>query len=355
MSEQLIPIQWKDDALVLLDQTTLPNEVRYDSYKTIESVWDAIVTMKVRGAPAIGVSAAYGLYLGVMDAPEDSFETFFSYLKEKSDYLATSRPTAVNLFWALERMEEKAKSLSSSLVVEIKEALLQEAIAIHKEDEEINRMIGENLLTLLSNGMGILTHCNAGALATTKYGTATSPMYLAKEKGWDIKVYANETRPRLQGSTLTALELQRAGIDVTVITDNMAAMVMSQGKVQAVIVGCDRVAANGDVANKIGTMGVAILAKNFGIPFYVAAPTPTIDLRTPTGKQIPIEEREEEEVTNRFGVYTAPKGVKVYNPAFDVTPNEFVTAIVTEKGIVEAPYEENLQKLFKGAPDAITK
>lgn len=355
MSEQLIPIQWKDDALVLLDQTTLPNEVRYDSYKTIESVWDAIVTMKVRGAPAIGVSAAYGLYLGVKDASEATFETFFSYLKEKSDYLATSRPTAVNLFWALERMEKKAKSVSSSPVAEIKKALLEEAIAIHKEDEEINRMIGENLLTLLSDGMGILTHCNAGALATTKYGTATAPMYLAKEKGWDIKVYADETRPRLQGSTLTALELQRAGIDVTVITDNMAAMVMSQGKVQAVIVGCDRVAANGDVANKIGTMGVAILAKNFGIPFYVAAPTPTIDLRTPTGKEIPIEEREEEEVTNRFGVYTAPKGVKVYNPAFDVTPNEFVTAIVTEKGIVEAPYEENLQKLFKGAPDAITK
>lgn len=352
MLEQLIPIQWKDDALVLLDQTTLPNEVRYDSYKTIESVWDAIVTMKVRGAPAIGVSAAYGLYLGVKDAPD---ETFFSYLKEKSDYLATSRPTAVNLFWALERMEEKAKSMAESGVAEIKEALLQEAIAIHKEDEEINRMIGENLLTLLSDGMGILTHCNAGALATTKYGTATSPMYLAKEKGWNIKVYADETRPRLQGSTLTALELQRAGIDVTVITDNMAAMVMSQGKVQAVIVGCDRVAANGDVANKIGTMGVAILAENFGIPFYVAAPTPTIDLRTPTGKEIPIEEREEEEVTNRFGVYTAPKGVKVYNPAFDVTPNEFVTAIVTEKGIVEAPYEENLQKLFKGAPDVITK
>jgi methylthioribose-1-phosphate isomerase len=355
MTEQLIPIQWKDDALVLLDQTTLPNDVRYDSYTTIESVWDAIVTMKVRGAPAIGVSAAYGLYLGVKDAPEDSLKTFFDYLKEKSEYLATSRPTAVNLFWALERMEEKAKSIAECEVAAIKEALLQEAIAIHKEDEEINRMIGENLLTLLSDGMGILTHCNAGALATTKYGTATSPMYLAKEKGWDLKVYADETRPRLQGSTLTALELQRAGIDVTVITDNMAAMVMSQGKVQAVIVGCDRVAANGDVANKIGTMGVAILAKNFDIPFYVAAPIPTIDLRTPTGKEIPIEERDEEEVTNRFGVYTAPKGVKVYNPAFDVTPNEFVSAIVTEKGIVEAPFEENLQKLFKGAPDVITK
>ncbi|WNB92658.1 S-methyl-5-thioribose-1-phosphate isomerase [Bacillus sp. NEB1478] len=354
MTEQLIPIQWKDGELILLDQTTLPNEIRYDSYQTIESVWDAIVTMKVRGAPAIGVSAAYGLYLGVKNAPENSCDEFFAILKEKSDYLATSRPTAVNLFWALERMEEKANSLAHLKVSEIKNELLQEAIAIHKEDEEINRMIGEHLLTLLSDGMGILTHCNAGALATTKYGTATSPMYLAKEKGWDIKVYADETRPRLQGSTLTALELQRAGIDVTVITDNMAAMVMSQGKIQAVIVGCDRVAANGDAANKIGTMGVAILAKNFDIPFYVAAPTPTIDLRTPTGKEIPIEERGEEEVTNRFGVYTAPKGVKVYNPAFDVTPNEFITAIVTEKGIVQAPYEENLQKLFKGAPDAIT-
>ncbi|MDR7073216.1 S-methyl-5-thioribose-1-phosphate isomerase [Fictibacillus barbaricus] len=355
MTDQLIPIQWKDGELVLLDQTTLPNEIRYDSYQTIERVWDAIVTMKVRGAPAIGVSAAYGLYLGVKDAPENYYDKFFEILKEKSDYLATSRPTAVNLFWALERMEKKAKSLAHLEVSEIKTELLQEAIAIHQEDEEINRLIGENLLTLLSDGMGILTHCNAGALATTKYGTATSPMYLAKEKGWDIKVYADETRPRLQGSTLTALELHRAGIDVTVITDNMAAMVMSQGKIQAVIVGCDRVAANGDVANKIGTMGVAILAKNFNIPFYVAAPTPTIDLRTPTGKEIPIEERGEEEVTNRFGVPTAPKGVKVYNPAFDVTPNEFITAIVTEQGIVQAPYEENLQKLLKGAPDAITK
>jgi methylthioribose-1-phosphate isomerase len=346
MSEQLLPIQWENDQLVLLDQTTLPNEVKYEAFSTIEGVWDAIVTMKVRGAPAIGVSAAYGLYLGVKDAPEHSFDEFSTYLKTKSDYLAKSRPTAVNLFWALERMEDKAKELVGTEIAEIKKELLKEAVAIHKEDEEINRMIGEHLLTLLSDGMGILTHCNAGALATTKYGTATSPMYLAKEKGWDFKVYADETRPRLQGSTLTALELQRAGIDVTVITDNMAAMVMSQGKVQAVIVGCDRVAANGDVANKIGTMGVAILAKNFGIPFYVAVPTPTIDLRTPTGKEIPIEEREEGEVTNRFGVYTAPQGVKVYNPAFDVTPNEFITAIVTEKGIVHAPFEKNLQELF---------
>ncbi|MDF2606887.1 MAG: putative translation initiation factor, aIF-2BI family [Bacillales bacterium] len=343
----LLPIQWKNDKLVLLDQTVLPNEIIYEEFETIESVWDAIVVMKVRGAPAIGVSAAYGLYLGIRELEcNDSIE-FYKQVKEKAAYLATSRPTAVNLFWALERMENKAEQLVDLPVALMKDSLLEEAKLIHREDEEINRMIGENLLTLLKDGVGILTHCNAGALATTKYGTATAPMYLAKEKGWNFKVYSDETRPRLQGSTLTALELHLAGIDVTVITDNMAAMVMSQGKVDAVIVGTDRVAANGDVANKIGTLGVSILAKYYNIPFYVATPTPTIDLRTATGKEIPIEERETTEVTSRFGLETAPKGVKVYNPAFDVTPNENVTAIITEKGIVYPPFDVNLKKLFE--------
>lgn len=345
MSEALQAIEWKNDALVLLDQTTLPNEIRYDENTTIEHVWDSIVVMKVRGAPAIGVAAAYGMYLGVREF-EGSHEDFMNSLKDKRDYLAGSRPTAVNLFWAINRMVKKAEEATTTDVQELKDLLLEEAKLIHKEDEEINRMIGENLLTLLEDGQGFLTHCNAGALATTKYGTATSPFYLAKERGWDFKVYADETRPRLQGSTLTALELQQAGIDVTVITDNMAAMVMSQGKVQAAIVGCDRVAANGDTANKIGTMGVAILAKHFNIPFYIAAPTPTIDLATPTGAEIPIEERDTEEVTNRFGQLSAPKDVNVYNPAFDVTPADLITAIVTEKGIVYAPFEENLKKLF---------
>ncbi|MGF9966382.1 S-methyl-5-thioribose-1-phosphate isomerase [Bacillus rhizoplanae] len=347
MSEQLIPIQWKNEALVLLDQTLLPNEVVYESFTTAESVWDAIQVMKVRGAPAIGVSAAYGVYLGVKEVPEDSMELFINEVEKVCAYLATSRPTAVNLFWALERIENVAKENVHLSIIDLKNRLLEEAKKIHKEDEEINRQIGEHALTLFQDGMGVLTHCNAGALATTKYGTATAPMYLAKEKGWDLKIYSDETRPRLQGSTLTALELQRAGIDVTVITDNMAAMVMSQGKIDAVIVGCDRVAANGDVANKIGTLGVSILAKYYNIPFYVAAPTPTIDLKTPTGKGIPIEERDASEVINRFGQYSAPQNSKVYNPAFDVTPHENVTAIITEKGIVRPPFAENLKKLFQ--------
>ncbi len=344
---QIKTIEWKDEQLVLIDQTLLPNEVVYEAFKTVEGVWDAIRVMKVRGAPAIGVTAGYGLYLGIKDAPEGSFEEFYKVLKKKSDYLATSRPTAVNLFWALERMENKAKESEGLPVAQIKAVLREEAINIHKEDEEINRNIGENLLTLLKDEMGILTHCNAGALATTKYGTATSPMYLGKERGWNLKVYSDETRPRLQGSTLTAFELHQAGIDVTVITDNMAAMVMSQGKIDAVIVGCDRVASNGDTANKIGTLGVSILAKHYGIPVYIAAPTPTIDLKTPTGKEIPIEERDPIEITNRFGVPTAPEGVKTYNPAFDVTPHELITAIVTEKGIVYQPFKENIKKLFE--------
>ena len=346
MTEQLISIKWEDDKLILLDQTLLPNEVVYESFTTAEGVWDAIQEMKVRGAPAIGVTAAYGLYLGVRDEQEESSELFCEKVKEVSTYLATSRPTAVNLFWALERMERTANQSSHLAVTDMKSLLLSEAKQIHLEDEEINRQIGEHAIELFHDGMGVLTHCNAGALATTKYGTATAPMYLAKEKGWDMKVYSDETRPRLQGSTLTALELQQAGIDVTVITDNMAAMVMSQGKIDAVIVGCDRVAANGDVANKIGTLGVSILAKYYNIPFYVAAPTPTIDLETSTGEGIPIEERDSAEVINRFGQYSAPKDINVYNPAFDVTPNENVTAIITEKGIVRAPYSENLKKLF---------
>jgi methylthioribose-1-phosphate isomerase len=341
--EAIKTIQWANEKLVLIDQTLLPNQIVYEEFATAESVWDAIKVMKVRGAPAIGVSAAYGLYLGVKDAVENSFEDFYEVLQAKSDYLATSRPTAVNLVWALERLMNKASENSNLSVAKIKEILRAEAILIHKEDEEINRKIGENLLTLLKDRMGILTHCNAGALATTKYGTATAPMYLAKERGWNLKIYADETRPRLQGSTLTAFELQQAGIDVTVITDSMAAVVMSQGKIDAVIVGCDRVAANGDTANKIGTLGVSILAKYYKIPFYVATPTPTIDLRTQTGKDIPIEERDSSEITHRFGVATAPQDVKTYNPSFDVTPHENITAIVTEKGIHYPPYEQSLK------------
>lgn len=342
----ILPIQWKDEKLILLDQTLLPNQIVYEAFDTIESVWEAIRVMKVRGAPAIGVSAAYGLYLGIKDAPERDFSTFYQMLKSKADYLASARPTAVNLFWAIDRLKQKAVDNQQLPTPEIKALLREEAELIHKEDQEINRKIGENLLTVLHDRMGILTHCNAGALATTQYGTATAPMYLAKEKGWNLKIFASETRPRLQGSMLTAFELQQAGIDVTLITDNMAAVVMAQGKIDAVIVGCDRVAANGDTANKIGTLGLSILAKHYGIPFYVAAPTPTIDLNTPTGDEIPIEERESTEVTHRFGIPTAPEQVQVFNPSFDVTPHGNITAIVTEKGIVTPSYEENITNVM---------
>ena len=348
MSE-LFAIKWEDteDKLVLLDQTKLPNSIEYIKYDTVEGVYDAIKTMVVRGAPAIGVTAGYGLYFSIKGAPETSFSDFYEYVKNKADYLNSSRPTAVNLSWALKRMMVKIDSMKAQKVSDIKKALREEAIKIHHEDEQICRAIGENLITLLKDNMGILTHCNAGQLATSKYGTATAPMYLAKEKGWHLKIYSDETRPRLQGSTLTALELQMAGIDVTAITDNMAAVVMQQHKIDAVIVGCDRIAANGDTANKIGTFGVSILAEYFNIPMYIAAPTPSIDLSTPTGADIPIEERDPKEVTCRFGVWTAPKDVKVYNPSFDVTPHENITAIVTEKGIVYPPFKENLQKILK--------
>lgn len=340
-------IEWKNKKLILIDQTLLPNEVKYVKIDDVEGVFDAIRNMKVRGAPAIGVTAAYGAVIAANLSPKDSFEIFFSSYKKSLDYLATSRPTAVNLFWAIKRIEDKAVLLKNMSIEIILSELEKEAVLIHKEDEQINRKLGENLLSLLKDGDGVLTHCNAGELATSKYGTALSPFYLAKEKGIDIKVYADETRPRLQGSRLTAFELNEAGIDVTLICDNMAALVMAQGKIDAIIVGCDRIAANGDTANKIGTFSVSILAKYFDIPMYIAAPTPTIDLDCPTGDKIPIEERDSKEITCRFGVWTAPKDIKTYNPAFDVTPYQNITAIVTEKGIVYPPFKENLENLLK--------
>ena len=348
MEEDLLSIKWdeKKDELILLDQTKLPNEIEYINYNSVEGVYASIKNMIVRGAPAIGVTAGYGMYFAAKKATENSFEDFYLEIKKGGNYLNSSRPTAVNLSWAVNRMLKKAKESKGMSIKDIKIALRNEAKTIHEEDIEICKAIGENLLTLLKDGMGILTHCNAGQLATSKYGTATAPMYLAKKKGWNLKVYSDETRPRLQGSTLTALELNMAGIDVTTITDNMAAVVMAEGKINAVIVGCDRIAANGDTANKIGTYGVSILAKYFNIPMYIAAPTPSIDLNTATGKDIPIEERDPKEVTCRFGVWTAPKDVKVYNPSFDVTENKNITAIVTEKGIVYPPFEENLYKLL---------
>ncbi len=345
--EKVQAVKYENDKLIILDQTKLPMETLFKNLETVEEVWDAIFHLKVRGAPAIGIAAAYGLYLSIREVNIEDFDEFWQQLKKHSDYLASSRPTAVNLFWALRRMETKAMDCKDKSISEIKTILLLEAHAIRAEDEKMCRAIGENALKLFHDGMTVLTHCNAGGLATSQYGTALAPLYLAKDRGWNIKVYADETRPLLQGARLTTWELSRADIDVTLICDNMAAMVMKKGIIDAVIVGCDRVAANGDTANKIGTYGLAVLAKAHNIPFYIAGPTSTIDLDTLTGEDIPIEERHEKEITCAFGTRTAPEGIKVYNPAFDVTPSELITAIITEKGIVKAPYTEKLKKLFE--------
>jgi methylthioribose-1-phosphate isomerase len=346
MSKALTSVQWADNSLKLLDQTKLPNEIVYLQLQTIEEAWNAIKLLQVRGAPAIGMTAAYGLYLGLRDSKELSRSSFDQEAKEKAAYLANSRPTAVNLVWALDRLNKKLASNSDLSVVEAKQALLDEALLIQQEDEQVCRKIGEYALNLFQDEMGILTHCNAGSLATARYGTATSPFYLAKEKGWNLKIFADETRPVLQGARLTALELQQAGIDVTLICDSMAGMVMQKGLIQAVIVGTDRVTANGDVVNKIGTYGVAVLAKAHGIPFYVAAPLSSIDLSTATGQEVPIEERDGKEITDGFGSKTAPHEISTFNPAFDMTPHELVTAIITEKGIVQGDYQAELKRLF---------
>ncbi|RKP54163.1 S-methyl-5-thioribose-1-phosphate isomerase [Cohnella endophytica] len=346
-SEVLQSLRWENDALSLLDQRLLPEETIYLRLSTPREVWEAIRELKVRGAPAIGIAAAYGVVLGAREH-SGTQDSWLPEVIRHAEYLATSRPTAVNLFWALDRMKAKAKTLSDTgtPTSEAVQALLDEARLIQAEDESTNRLIGEHALALFEDGMGVLTHCNAGGLATAKYGTALAPFYLALEQGIHLKVFADETRPVLQGARLTAFELQQAGVDVTLICDNMAGHVMSKGWIQAVIVGTDRVAANGDVANKIGTYSVAVLAKAHNIPFYVACPLSTIDLSTPTGADIPIEERHSDEVTFGFGKRTAPQGVAVYNPAFDITPNELVTAIITEKGIIRAPYNDNLKQLF---------
>ena len=348
MAVHIQSVSWLGESARLLDQTKLPLEIVYDEIVDIEQMWHAIKVLKVRGAPAIGIAAAYGLYLGAKTIPTEDPAEFLIALQKHREYLATSRPTAVNLFWALDRMMATAERLVASepTLDTVKQKFLDEAKAIHFEDEVVCRSIGEHAITLMHDGIGLLTHCNAGGIATAKYGTALAPMYLARERGWAIKVFADETRPVFQGARLTAWELQQAGIDVTLICDNMAAVVMSKGWVQAVIVGTDRIAANGDVANKIGTYGLAVLARAHNIPFYVASPLSTIDLNTPTGGDIPIEERAPEEVTSIAGRSIAPAGIQVFNPAFDVTPNHLVTAIITEKGIVRAPYEESLKGLF---------
>jgi methylthioribose-1-phosphate isomerase len=345
---QSVQLDDENNGLILLDQTLLPNEKVFLHLSTMEDIWDAIYHLKVRGAPAIGIAAAYGIYLGTKQSKSTTYPELSADFEKIKQYLASSRPTAVNLFWALNRMEDRLKKESDRSVSEIKDALREEAENIRLEDEKVCLLIGEHALSLLEPGWGLLTHCNAGTIATAKYGTALAPIYLGQERGYDFNVYADETRPLLQGARLTAWELQEAGVDVTLICDNMASIVMKEGKVQAVLVGCDRVAANGDTANKIGTSGVAILAKHYGIPFYVCAPLSTIDIECPTGNDIPIELRNEAEITTKwYEKPMAPENVKTYNPAFDVTDNELITAIITEKGIAYAPFEDRLHDLVK--------
>lgn len=331
----------------LLDQSQLPNREVWLELEEPEELAEAIRTLRVRGAPAIGVFAAYALYvLARRLADRAPVETAFrTRLREWAAGLAATRPTAVNLRWALERMEGAVKELDT--VDGIRAKLLQESEDIHDEDIRVCRKIGEYGLELVQPGWGLLTHCNAGQLATVKYGTATAPIYLGQERGYHFQVFADETRPLLQGARLTASELHAAGVDVTLICDNMAATVMKKGWVQAVFVGCDRVAANGDAANKIGTLGVAILAKRFGIPFYICAPSSTIDLNTPTGAEIPIEERDGDEISTMwYAKPMAAEGVKTFNPAFDVTDADLITGIVTEYGVARAPYDLSLKEIF---------
>ena len=339
-------VRWQDQDLYLLDQTKLPHKAVMEKQESVEQVWASIKALKVRGAPAIGIAAAYGLCIALKSSITLPASSYLDAVDRIAAYLDSARPTAVNLGWAMRRMSAYAHSLANHPATYIHEQLIQEAEAIHAEDIELCLGMGRNGLPLIKPGMGILTHCNAGSLATSELGTATAPMYMAHQAGISFRVYADETRPLLQGARLTAWELQQAGLDVTLITDNMAAHLMSEGLIDMVITGTDRVAANGDVANKIGTLGVAILAKHFGIPFYVACPSSTIDLATATGKDIPIEERDSDEVTSVSGVKTAPEGIKTRNPAFDVTPNELVAGLITEKQLITGPYIDKLKQLF---------
>ncbi len=332
--------------LEIIDQTLLPDEHRVILLEDVRTVWEAIKTLRVRGAPAIGVAAAMGVAVGARAAPDEDEDAVEEAVERACALLATSRPTAVNLFWALDRMRRTALEYRGRGGRAVKEALLAEANAIRDEDAEMCRRIGDNGQHLVTEGCGVLTHCNAGSLATAEYGTALAPLYRAHEAGREFQVYADETRPLLQGSRLTMWELQRAGIDCTLICDNMAGVIMRQGKVDLVLVGADRIAANGDVANKIGTYSVAVLAKHHGIPMYVAAPSSTFDRSIASGDEVPIEERDSEEVTDGFGRRTAPADAKVYCPAFDVTPAKLIAGIITEKGLVEKPTRKRIAKLL---------
>jgi methylthioribose-1-phosphate isomerase len=351
MTNKVETLHWVGDrhgCLVLIDQTRLPVEFKELECRDVETVWEAIKLLRVRGAPAIGIAAAYGVCIGLQTVEGSDEAAFFQRLDESIDYLASSRPTAVNLFWALERMKRKAYSLrGNTSPAEIHDALLNEALVIHQEDRVMCHAIGVYGAALLSDGQGVLTHCNAGGLATAEYGTALSVFFTAQDLGKKLHVFVDETRPLLQGARLTAWELAQRGIDTTLICDSMAAQVMREGRVQAVITGADRIAANGDTANKIGTYAVAVLAHAHGIPFYIAAPTNTFDLSIDSGDQIPIEQRAREEITHSFGRQTAPDGIGVYNPAFDVTPAKYIKAIITERGLIEPVTKDSIARLLR--------
>lgn len=349
MDVDTVALDDEHDAVVIIDQTKLPGTVERISLHTAKEIWDAIYLLKVRGAPAIGVAAAFGIYVLAKEIPMDDFDSFYREFVRQKDYLDSSRPTAVNLSWALKRMDGvvRASHEAGRSVSEIREDLKAEAEAIRNEDIAVCRKIGEYGLSLIGDGDGILTHCNAGKLAAVRYGTATAPIYLGQERGYHLRVFCDETRPLLQGARLTAFELSASGIDTTLICDNMSGMVMKNGWVDAVFVGCDRVAANGDTANKIGTSMAALAARQYGVPFYVCAPTSTIDMETLTGDDIVIEERKPEEVAEMwYEKPMAPKGIKVCNPAFDVTDHSLITGIVTEYGVARPPYRESLREIF---------
>jgi methylthioribose-1-phosphate isomerase len=342
-------IEWVggvDGKIKIIDQTLLPNELKYVYCDDRDSIFHAIKTLMVRGAPAIGIAGAMGAVVGIKDDKSDDFDSFFKEFKEVIAYLGSSRPTAVNLFWGLRRMEETAQKNSHKPVSEIKEILLNEAKTILEEDKAICRKIGKNGESFLKEGSCVITHCNAGGLATGDFGTALAVMFAAADKGKKISVYADETRPLLQGSRLTVWELKNAGIDVTLICDNMSAHTMKSKKIDCVIVGADRIAANGDAANKIGTYGLSIIAKEHNVPFYVAAPASTFDLSIASGKEIPIEERDADEITTIGGHKIAPDDIKVFNPAFDVTPAANIKAIITERGVIHNPDTEKVNNVI---------
>ena len=343
-----VALDEEKQALAIIDQTKLPNEVEMLYLTEQKDIWNAIYLLQVRGAPAIGVAAGIGIYLAAKDIKADDFDDFYAQFKAAKEYLDSSRPTAVNLSWALKRQEQVVIANKDKTIPEIVEALHKEAIAIREEDIKMCRAIGENGLSLVKPGDGLLTHCNAGRLAAVKYGTATAPMYLGHERGYNFRIYSDETRPLLQGARLTCFELSQAGMDVTVLCENMSASAMRNGWINAIFVGADRIAANGDTANKIGTSMVALAAKRYGVPFYVCAPTSTIDMNTPTGKEIKIEQRKPEEVTEMwYAKRMAPEGIGVFNPAFDVTDNDLISGIVTEYGVAKAPFKEAFEEMFR--------